>query len=88
MMGIEYRSIETVIEEWADGDEIGWDAEFEWLEKYDAPRLASLRRDIAANGIREPVLLGTDGRVWDGHHRIYCAHVLGINMIPTTLGSV
>lgn len=33
----------------------------------------SLEADIALNGIRHPVLLGDDGRVWDGHHRIAAA---------------
>ena len=28
---------------------------------------------IRAEGVREPVLLGDDGRVWDGHHRIIAA---------------
>lgn len=79
----EYRSIETILTEWRDGNETGWDEEFEWLEENHADKLTALLEDIKQDGIREPILLGTDGRVWDGHHRIYCAHTLGIRMIPT-----
>jgi ParB-like chromosome segregation protein Spo0J len=37
---------------------------------------------IEKTGIREPILLGNDGRVWDGHHRITAAHQLGIEEVP------
>jgi len=66
-----------------DGDEHGWDQEFAYLAtRWDemGPLVASIRSE----GIREPILLGTDGRVWDGHHRIYAAHLLGIEVIPVT----
>jgi hypothetical protein len=38
-----------------------------------------------------PVLLGSDGRVWDGHHRIciaikYCIPSLMVELAPTTEG--
>jgi hypothetical protein len=39
-------------------------------------------RDVMANGVREPVLLGIDGRVWDGHHRIVAAIRLGLRDVP------
>lgn len=28
------------------------------------------------------IMLGPDGRVWDGHHRIVAAHALGIESLP------
>src|SRR5690606_22968569 len=37
---------------------------------------------IREEGIREPILLGTDGRVWDGHHRITVAMHLGLESVP------
>lgn len=83
----EYLSIETIFTEWEDGDGIGWDASAEWLEEHDWNNTHTLKRDIEQNGITTPVLLGDDGRVWDGHHRIYCAWVLGIKMIPVTYAS-
>lgn len=30
----------------------------------------------------DPVLLGNDGRVWDGHHRLLAAVALGLEDIP------
>lgn len=32
--------------------------------------------------VEQPVCLGSDGRVWDGHHRIVAAHRLGFETIP------
>lgn len=44
-----------------------------------------LERHIADNGwtmIGGGIVLGTDGRVWDGHHRIVAARRLGIWAVP------
>lgn len=44
---------------------------------------AELERHLTAVGrIDQPVCLGTDGRVWDGHHRIVAARRLGFDRIP------
>lgn len=43
-------------------------------------RLEAYLRDVGA--IEQPVCLGGDGRVWDGHHRIVAAIRLGFNEIP------
>lgn len=40
-----------------------------------------LEAHIAEHGIPGSVCLGTDGRVWDGHHRIVAARRLGITHI-------
>jgi ParB-like chromosome segregation protein Spo0J len=80
----EFMSIETVLAEYRDGDEHGWDTEFEYLETHHGERIAALRASIAEEGMREPVLLGSDGRVWDGHHRLCVANELGMKMIPVT----
>lgn len=40
---------------------------------------------VSAHGIKEPVLLGPDRRVWDGHHRIVIAGMLNVS-IPYTIG--
>ena len=37
---------------------------------------------LAEHGLDQGVCLGTDGRVWDGHHRIVAARRLGIDAIP------
>lgn len=65
-----------------DGDDHGWPTEFADLRTRDALRIASLTVDIAANGIREPILIGSDGRVWDGHHRLCVAHALQLATVP------
>jgi hypothetical protein len=57
---------------WADEDEEVWSHDH-------TPALAA---DITTEGIRRPVLLGPDGRVWDGHHRICIARRLGLDDIP------
>jgi hypothetical protein len=41
-----------------------------------------LEEHIKNNGIPSAVLLGKDGRVWDGHHRITAARRLGFEYIP------
>lgn len=74
-----------LLRDYCDGDEHGWDAEFDYLRRDHAARIGDLARDIAANGIREPITLGSDGRVWDGHHRLCVAAELGITDVPTTM---
>jgi hypothetical protein len=78
-----YYYLTDVLELFQDGDEHGWDQEFAYLAtRWDEmePLIDSIRRD----GIRNPIHLGNDGRIWDGHHRIYAAHLLGIEAIPVT----
>ncbi|MFE6126775.1 ParB N-terminal domain-containing protein [Streptomyces sp. NPDC056437] len=63
-----------------------WTWEEEWAD-LDARHAASgyldrLEQQIRANGITMPVLIGTDGRLWDGHHRLRIAVRLGIGYIP------
>lgn len=67
---------------YSDGDGHGWDTEFEFLAANHADRLWTLRTAIERDGIREPILLGNDGRVWDGHHRLWVAADLGMTSVP------
>lgn len=57
-----------------------------WTEEYDnlidQPDTRKLLDRIRAEGIRESILLGTDGRIWDGHHRIVIAMHLGLDSVP------
>ena len=46
-----------------------------------------LETQIRRNGIWPPILLGDDGRVWDGHHRIVAAWRLGIVEVPVEYGT-
>lgn len=59
-----------------------WSWQDEYEELYERSYQHQLTDDIRKNGIKEPVLLGNDGRIWDGHHRICAAMHLGITEIP------
>jgi hypothetical protein len=48
--------------------------------------LADLIAAIAVNGVATPLLLGDDGRVWDGHHRLLVARLLGIETLTVEYG--
>jgi hypothetical protein len=71
-----------VLRDYQDGDEHGWDTEFQWLRENDAERLRLLTDSIRREGIKQPIVLGPDGRVWDGHHRLCVAGTLGITSVP------
>lgn len=57
-----------------------------WPERHDGLPGAYQRRleeHLRSLGeVQEPVLLGNDGRVWDGHHRIVAARRLGFTEVP------
>lgn len=59
-----------------------WRDEYDDLMKRDSTEMEVLIASIRADGIREPILLGSDGRVWDGHHRICAAMHLGLDTVP------
>lgn len=65
--------------------------DWSWQEEHDQlyarPYQVALTEKIAQEGIREPVLLGSDGRVWDGHHRICAAMHLGLDAVPVEWAS-
>lgn len=66
-----------------------WDWPTEWADiiQHDGGvTIAGLISDIATHGVREPLLLGDDGRVWDGHHRLLVARLLGIETLPVEYG--
>jgi len=77
-------ALQQLLRDYQDGDEHGWDTEFDWLRANHAEALADLRASVVKDGIREPVLLGSDGRVWDGHHRLCVALDLGLHEVPVT----
>ncbi|HYH51621.1 MAG TPA: hypothetical protein VEG38_18925 [Acidimicrobiia bacterium] len=41
-----------------------------------------LEAHVAEHGITQGICLGSDGRVWDGHHRVVAAIRLGIAQLP------
>jgi hypothetical protein len=74
-----------ILENFTPGDEHTWNQEFAWLEMKDSFSTLRLVRYSAKHGLPNPeserITLGADGRVWDGHHRIYAASVLGIEEV-------
>ena len=75
-------SLNWLLENYDDGDERGWDEEFAWLIENSSQRLMALQLSIRTEGIRVPILLGNDGRVWDGHHRLCAANAEGFDRVP------
>jgi hypothetical protein len=59
-----------------DGDEIGWAEEFQWLWTVHRTEMLELMDSVLCDGFREPILVGNDGRLWDGHHRLAVALAL------------
>jgi hypothetical protein len=48
---------------------------------YDQARLEASINALGFTGTF-PILLGHDGRVWDGHHRVVAARRLGLTHVP------
>lgn len=59
-----------------------WGAECLDIEEKFPDEVDSLLQSIRVEGIKNPVLLGGDGRIWDGHKRIYCAAILELEEVP------
>lgn len=72
---------------WVPGsyDDWSWDDETDDLLDGD---MSWLLFDIGREGVKNPILLGSDGRVWDGHHRIVAARLFGLNAVPCEFGNV
>lgn len=65
-----------------------WDDERLDITATNREYFESLRWAIEHEGVLEPVLLGDDGRVWDGHHRILAAHSIDPLMdLPVEYGT-
>jgi len=75
-------SLKLLLDTFEPGDEWTWQEEFEWLEANHLDRLVQLAMDIQMFGIEEPILLGNDWRVWDGHHRLCVARHLDMAYVP------
>lgn len=78
----EHMKLDHLLAEFKDGDEHGWEAEFDILRREHGRCIRELTSSVLQRGIHTPILLGNDGRVWDGHHRLYVAHALGFNTVP------
>ncbi|MFF1946928.1 hypothetical protein ACFVWF_32845 [Rhodococcus qingshengii] len=71
----------NIIGEVRPGDEHSWSDEFKFLWTNDQRGMLELVDSIAKEGIREAVVIGADGRLWDGHHRLAVAIALQLGPI-------
>lgn len=66
-----------------------WSWEEEWADLGERHAednyLAELEQQIRERGITTPVLIGNDGRLWDGHHRLCVAVEVGIECVPVEI---
>lgn len=78
-------TVDCIQENFTPGEETNtWAEEFRWLIDHDNENTGALLADIEKNGIKLPILLGNDGRVWNGHHRLLAARILGMIEVPVT----
>ena len=74
-----------LVTEWRPGSH-DWTWPEEYADVMERPETAAIRARVDAEGIGfhdhiAPILLGSDGRVWDGHHRICIAMERGIRTV-------
>lgn len=68
-------STKSVLDLFMPGDADAWFDSFKKIQELHQADdyLLSLRESILVGGIRNPIVLGSDGCVWDGHHRLCIA---------------
>lgn len=75
---------QAIMDKWRPGSyDWSWDEEEDELDA--RGELDILANQVQVCGFTEPVLLGDDGRVWDGHHRILVGRMLALD-VPYELG--
>lgn len=72
------------------GDDWTWADEYVYCWMDDGPRTNKIIELVKEKGIGfddayNPILLGNDGRVWDGHHRILIARYLEIYSVNVSM---
>lgn len=75
---MKWLPVDYILTHFLPGDEWSWAEEFVNLAELEGQKLIDFCQLIAVEGINEPIILGHDSRVWDGHHRIFAALTLGI----------
>lgn len=89
-MAQETMDVRHLIEEYRPGSVLDpdwrWPHEMQFLMRRDQLYVALLTEDIKRNGMHTPILLGDDGRVWDGHHRIAAAMLSFAWEVPVEYG--
>ncbi|URM86511.1 ParB-like nuclease domain protein [Mycobacterium phage Hilltopfarm] len=72
---------EVVMATYSNGNGNRWTDELDWLWRIDREQMLSLLDDVMDNGIRNPIVAGSDGRLWDGHRRVAVAAALQIPLM-------
>jgi hypothetical protein len=62
------------------GSGLTWTQELHDLWTSDRYDTLVLLQHVASEGISEPIIIGSDGRLWDGHHRLAVALALNITV--------
>lgn len=75
-------NLRELLDTYATGDDGEWTDEFLDLWTREPHYMTTLVEDIGVHGILKPILLGNDGRVWDGHHRLAAACALNLADVP------
>lgn len=78
--------VNDIIDGYSTGDACPWVDEFAYMLDCHGEQMAMLVNDIDRIGIENPIILGDDGRVWDGHHRLMAARILGIEEVEVQNG--
>ena len=81
---VKYVKPRSIMHVFDPGDEESWIKTFRQIEYMHrgSSYLSDLMYSIQTEGMKEPILLGNDGRIWDGHHRLYIADQLKLESIP------
>lgn len=76
-------SYRRVLRNYLPGESDTWDEEWRDIRNWSTPEeWDRLIQDLDENGIEIPILLGGDGRVWDGHHRLWWAMTHDYELVP------
>lgn len=62
------------------GSGLTWAEELRHLWTEGCHDTLMLLQYVAREGISEPIVIGPDGRLWDGHHRLAVAQALNITV--------
>jgi disulfide oxidoreductase YuzD len=74
--------LQDVLDNYPDKSNREWDVVFRALRVEDDEKFDNLATSIQEDGIREPIILGEDGYVWDGRSRLCVADMLAMEKVP------
>lgn len=74
--------VSDLLKQYTPGEDHSWEDEFEELRGRNSRALFELLTSIEQIGMVTPILLGDDGRVWDGHHRLCIAYDMRFSHVP------